>query len=102
MKKYVKPEEHNKLFSTSEHEIKFSGQAAPLKKGRPKLPTLEVPESTATYASVALKKLYTPTRKRLAVEFETPTIATSTNTNSQIITPELAINQRSNTTTELP
>jgi hypothetical protein len=70
LKRYITTTEYSKLFAMQEYELKYNGQAAPIKKGRPKLPILEVPESTATYASAAMKKLFTPTQKRLAMEFE--------------------------------
>lgn len=64
IKRYIRPEDHTKLFTDESRPLKFSGQAAPIKKGRPRLPILEVPEETLQYTSKAFKKLYTPIPKR--------------------------------------
>jgi hypothetical protein len=64
IKRYIRPEDHAKLFTDESRPLKFSGQAAPIKKGRPRLPILEVPEETLQYTSKAFKKLYTPIPKR--------------------------------------
>jgi hypothetical protein len=67
LKRYIRNEDHNILFTDPTGSLKFSGQAAPIKKGRPKIPILEVPEATKQYTSKALSKLYTPTPKRQAI-----------------------------------
>jgi hypothetical protein len=64
IKRYIRPEDHAKLFSDESRPLKFSGQAAPIKKGRPRLLILEVPEETLQCTSKAFKKLYTPIPKR--------------------------------------
>jgi hypothetical protein len=46
LKRHIRPEDHKLLFLDPSIPLKFSGQAAPIKKGRPKLPVMEVPEAT--------------------------------------------------------
>jgi hypothetical protein len=66
LKRYIRPEDHKLLFTDPSKPLKFSGQAAPIKKGRPKLPILELPEETVKYTALALTKLFTPASKRSA------------------------------------
>jgi hypothetical protein len=64
IKRYIRTEDHTLLFSDPAKPLSFSGQAAPIKKGRPKIPVLEIPEATLQYTSKAFTKLFTPTPKR--------------------------------------
>jgi hypothetical protein len=64
IKRYIHTDDHKILFTDPNKPLKFSGQAAPIKKGRPKIPILEVPEETLKYTSRAFTKLFTPTPKR--------------------------------------
>lgn len=66
LKYCIRPEDHKVLFTDPSKLLKFSGQAAPIKKGRPKLPILEIPEETVKYTALALTKLFTPAPKRSA------------------------------------
>ncbi len=66
LKKYVKPEDHHKLFSSEDGSLKFNGQAAPIKKGKSKYIIQEVPEAISSYANKAMQKLHTATAKRLS------------------------------------
>lgn len=66
IKRYIRTEDHKNLFLDPSKPLKFSGQAAPIKKGRPKLPILEIPEETMKYTTQALTKLFTPAPKRSA------------------------------------
>ncbi len=73
LKWYVKEEEYAKLFSSADGNLKFNGQAAPIKKGKNQKLVQEVPEGTQKYTMSALRKLHTPAPKRLAVEIEQAT-----------------------------
>jgi hypothetical protein len=70
LKRCIHPNDHNKAFRDPNKTLRFTGQVAPLKKGRPRLPILTVDDSTLEYTSRALKKLHTITPKRQAVEIE--------------------------------
>ena len=87
LKRYVKTEDHGKLFASEDCILKFNGQAAPIKKGKPRNLVQEVPESTMQYASSALRKLHTPAPKRLAVEFERPAMGTVEPSAPALVTP---------------
>jgi hypothetical protein len=67
IKRYIHPNDHHLLFSDPTTPLRFSGQAAPIKKGRPKIPILEVPEATMQYTSKAFTKLFSPPPKRPAI-----------------------------------
>jgi hypothetical protein len=69
LKKYVKAEELSKLFSDPSLSLTFNGQAAPLKKGKSSYRILDVPPETSTYATKAMKKLYTPAPRNLADDY---------------------------------
>ncbi len=64
LKKYVPPSKFSTLFREPTSTLRFSGQVAPIKNGKPKIPRLDVPEYTATYANHALTRLYAPKPKR--------------------------------------
>jgi hypothetical protein len=94
LKRYVKQEDHPKLFHTPDFTIKFDGQAAPVKKGRTQKIIQEAPEATTAYAKSAIKKLRTLNPKRLAVEFDESTADVLTEQPPTTVTP--AINRASN------
>jgi hypothetical protein len=73
LKRYVKEEKYEKMFSSEDGNLKFNGQADPIKKGKNQKLVHEVPESTQQYAMSALQKLHTPAPNRLTVEFEQAT-----------------------------
>jgi hypothetical protein len=75
LRRYIRPDDHKLLFTDPSKPLKFSGQAASIKKGRPKLPILEIPEETVKYTAIALTKQFTPAPKRPA----TPHIVEHTN-----------------------
>jgi hypothetical protein len=87
LKRYVKIEDHGKLFSSDDCTLKFNGQAAPIKKGKVQKLVKEVPDSTMQYAMSALRKLHTPAPKRLAAEFDQPTVGTSNTPPPTLVTP---------------
>lgn len=64
IKRYIRAEDHKFLFTDLSKPLKFSGQAAPIKKGKPKIPVLEVTDATMKYTSQAFTKLFNPTPKR--------------------------------------
>lgn len=85
IKRFIHVEDHKNLFLDPAKPLKFSGQAAPIKKGKPKIPILEVPEETLKYTSQAFTKLFTPIPKRPA----TPQIIE--NLNETLNTPQTRI-----------
>lgn len=63
LKKYIKPQDYPKLFKDTSYSLRFNGQAAPLKKGKP-FRFSDVPEETSSYAKHAMSKLVTPHQKK--------------------------------------
>lgn len=49
---------------------RFSGQAAPVKKGKTSYRIMNILEATSTYATKAMSKLYMPAPKHLASDFK--------------------------------
>jgi hypothetical protein len=54
---------HKNIALPESKPLKFSSQAAPIKKSKPKFPILEVPEATMKYMYQAFTKLFTPNTK---------------------------------------
>ncbi len=81
LKKYVKPENTSELFKDPSNSLKFSGQHAPMKKGKPQFRIVQVPDETSSYAKHAMSKLISPSPKRLASDFEASNNDSTQNTN---------------------
>ncbi len=87
LKKYVKPEDISKLFKDPSYSLKFSGQYAPMKKGKSQFRIVQVPDETSSYAKHAMSKLISPSPKRLASEFDSSVTGGTKNTST--VTPGL-------------
>jgi hypothetical protein len=79
LKRYTHPDSHGSLFLTAEG-LSFTGQVAPLTKGRNRLPRMEVPAQTASYVHQSMQRIYHPTPNRLATEMEPTPVAQATTT----------------------
>jgi hypothetical protein len=66
LRQYIHQDSLPKLFQHGQ-SLSFSGQVAPLTKGKLRFPRLESTPETDAYASRSFGKLYTPTPKRIAL-----------------------------------
>jgi len=68
--KYVHTDSLDKLFK-EDYNLKFSGQVAPIRKGRTWFPRYVASEETENYTRASMERMYTPVPKRLASEMDT-------------------------------